>query len=104
MLVSRQLLHCKSASAASHTHNHTTTRITQGDARSLSFAPDAAIGAALAACDGGALAHLDLSGCLEMTDAGLAPVAGMGALRELVLHNCMKIGDRAIEVRARGVV
>ena len=79
----------------------------QGDARTLSFAPNAAIAAALSACSPGALRHLDLSGCLEVTDEGLAPVAQLTSLRALVLHNCMKIADGAIKVcsaAGRGVV
>jgi hypothetical protein len=73
----------------------------QGDARTLSFVPDLAVAAALRACSPSALRHLDLSGCLEVTDAGLAPVAALAALRELVLHNCMKIAAGAVEVRGR---
>lgn len=60
--------------------------------------PDAAIGAAIRACSPRALRRLDLSGCLELTDAGLAHVSALTGLTELVLHNCMKLGERAIAV------
>jgi hypothetical protein len=73
----------------------------QGDARSLSFVPDAAVGAALRACSPAALRALDLSGCLELTDCGLAPVAAFSRLEALVLHNCMKVAEKAIEVGLR---
>jgi len=55
------------------------------------------VGAALRACSPASLCALDLSGCLELTDGGLAAVAGFMDLEELVLHNCMKIGDAAVE-------
>ncbi|GBF95996.1 hypothetical protein Rsub_08811 [Raphidocelis subcapitata] len=77
------------------------TRLVLGDACSLSFVPDAAIGAALCACSPRALRRLDLSGSLELTDAGLAPVSALTGLTELVLHNCMKLGDRAVAALSR---
>ncbi|KIY98511.1 hypothetical protein MNEG_9454 [Monoraphidium neglectum] len=79
----------------------TLQRLVLGDARTLSFVPDLAVAAALRACSPSALRHLDLSGCLEVTDAGLAPVAALAALRELVLHNCMKIAAGAVEAVSR---
>lgn len=73
----------------------------QGSARSLSFVPDAALSAALAACAGGPLAALDLSGCLELSDASVARLGALRGLEQLSLQNCLKIGPEGLRVRGR---
>eukprot|EP00775_Hariotina_reticulata_P011095 gene11095-11249_t len=47
-----------------------------------------------------ALKVLDLSGCIDVTDAGMQQLLGLTGLQRLQLHNCMKVHGGALQVIA----
>ncbi|WIA29665.1 hypothetical protein OEZ86_012149 [Tetradesmus obliquus] len=73
------------------------TSLVLGDQQGLNFLSDAALeGLGRLLGPAGKLQVLDLSGCIELTDAGVRHLAGLSSLHSLQLPNAMKIGAGAV--------
>ncbi|WIA09588.1 hypothetical protein OEZ85_008980 [Tetradesmus obliquus] len=73
------------------------TSLVLGDQQGLNFLSDAALeGLGRLLGPAGKLRVLDLSGCIELTDAGVRHLAGLSSLQSLQLPNAMKIGVGAV--------